>query len=302
MLFHSVKALVGRTPLVELRRTQPPGVRILGKLEMLNPGGSVKDRVALAMLEAASPPPGTVIIEATSGNTGIGLALVCAMMDLECIIVMPDSMSAERVSLIEAYGGRVVLTPGADGMTGAIAKAHALAAEIPQCMIADQFRNPANPMAHYAATGPEIWEDTGGNIDIFVAGVGTGGTLTGVGRYLKERNPGIQIVAVEPAASPLLSQGHSGSHGIQGIGPNFVPAVLDRSLIDAVIPVSVEAARQATQLLAQREGILAGISSGAALHAAIQIAQQSENAGKTIGVLLPDSGERYLSTDLFRDR
>lgn len=305
-IYPSVEALIGGTPLLALERLyQSQGLKaqVLAKLERSNPGGSAKDRVALAMIEDAENrgilKPGATIIEPTSGNTGIGLSLVAAVRGYKAIIVMPDSMSIERQKLMSAYGAQLVLTPGAEGMSGAIAKAEALAKEIPGSFIAGQFENPANAKAHYATTGPEIWADTEGNVDIFVAGVGTGGTITGAGRYLKEKNPSIAVVAVEPAASPLLSEGKAGPHGLQGIGANFIPQVLDTGIYDKVMPVTQEQAHVAGRLLAHKEGILAGISSGAALHAALELAKQEENSGKTIVVLLPDTGDRYLSTELF---
>lgn len=303
-IYRSAEQLIGHTPLLELTSIgQGFDARILAKLECYNPAGSAKDRVALAMINDAEQrgllKPGAVIIEPTSGNTGLGLACIASIRGYRCIIVMPDSMSRERQLLMSAYGAEVVLTPGADGMSGAIRKAEALAREIPHSFIPSQFDNPANPAAHYNTTGPEIWADTDGAVDILVAGVGTGGTITGVGRYLKERNPAIQIVAVEPAGSPMLSGGKAGPHGIQGIGANFIPEILDRSLIDEVIPVTEDQSYSASKLLARREGILAGISSGAALHAAMILAQRPENTGKTIVTILPDTGERYLSTDLF---
>ena len=300
-IYRSAEQLIGHTPLLELTSIgQGFDARILAKLECYNPAGSAKDRVALAMINDAEQrgllKPGAVIIEPTSGNTGLGLACIASIRGYRCIIVMPDSMSRERQLLMSAYGAEVVLTPGADGMSGAIRKAEALAREIPHSFIPSQFDNPANPAAHYNTTGPEIWADTDGAVDILVAGVGT---ITGVGRYLKERNPAIQIVAVEPAGSPMLSGGKAGPHGIQGIGANFIPEILDRSLIDEVIPVTEDQSYSASKLLARREGILAGISSGAALHAAMILAQRPENTGKTIVTILPDTGERYLSTDLF---
>ena len=305
-IYTSVAQLVGHTPLLELgnlRRENNLPARLLVKLESRNPGGSAKDRVALAMIEAAEQSgelkQGGVIIEPTSGNTGIGIACMAAARGYRAIIVMPDSMSLERQKLMTAYGADLVLTPGAEGMTGAIEKAQALKKLYPGSIIAGQFDNPANPAAHYGSTGPEIWEDTDGTVDIFVAGVGTGGTVTGVGRYLKEKNPALRVVAVEPADSPLLSGGKAGAHGLQGIGANFIPSVLDRQVYDEVIPVSQQQAYFAARLLGRAEGVLAGISSGAALYAGLQLAQKEENAGKTIVVLLPDTGERYLSTDLF---
>ena len=306
-IYSSAQQLVGKTPILHLQNIQKEkalAARLLVKLELFNPGGSVKDRVALAMIRDAENrgllTPGGTIIEPTSGNTGIGLAAMAAIQGYRAIIVMPDSMSVERQLLMQAYGAQVVLTPGQLGMTGAIKKAKELAQEIPGSFIPDQFCNPANAEAHFHTTGPEIWQDTDGNIDIFVAGVGTGGTVTGVGSYLKSQNPNVQIVAVEPAGSPLLSGGKAGPHGLQGIGANFIPDVLDQRVIDSVITVTEEEAYAAAQLLGKREGILAGISSGAALHAAISLAQKPENAGKTIVALLPDTGDRYLSTALFQ--
>ena len=305
-VYRSVEQLIGHTPLVELGRVMKKeglSARLLAKLEMRNPAGSVKDRVAKAMLDDAEEKgllkPGAVIIEPTSGNTGIGLALMATLRGYKSIIVMPDSMSVERQKLMAAYGAEVVLTPGAEGMTGAIAKAKEIAQATPGSFIPGQFENPANAMAHYRTTGPEIWADTDGNVDIFVAGVGTGGTVTGVGRYLKEQDPAVKIVAVEPNDSPLLSGGKAGSHGIQGIGANFIPEVLDIGIYDQVIPVKTEDAYEMGRLLGRTEGILAGISAGAALWAAAQLAALEENQGKTIVALLPDSGERYLSTPLF---
>ncbi len=303
MIYTSADQLIGNTPLLELTHIETQ-TKILAKLEYLNPAGSVKDRVALAMINDAEEKgllvPGSVIIEPTSGNTGIGLACVAAARGYQTIIVMPDSMSIERQQIMKAYGATVVLTPGIEGMSGAIRKAEDIAAQTPNSFLAGQFTNPANPQAHYDTTGPELWRDTDGKIDIFVAGVGTGGTITGTGRYLKEKNPDIRIVAVEPAASPLLSGGTAGSHGLQGIGANFVPDILDTSVYDEVIPVTEEQAYAAARLLGAREGILVGISSGAALHAALAVAARPENEGKTIAVLLPDTGDRYLSTPLFK--
>ena len=302
-IYTSAEQLIGNTPLLEL--THIPGLRarVLAKLERFNPGGSAKDRAAVAMLNDAEEkgllPPGGTVIEPTSGNTGIGLALVAALRGYKAIIVMPDSMSIERQKLMTAYGAELVLTPGAEGMTGAIARAEALRASIPGSIIAGQFENPANAQAHFDTTGPEIWRDTDGNVDIFVAGVGTGGTVTGVGRYLKQQDPRIRVVAAEPAASPLLSGGKAGAHGLQGMGANFIPAVLDRKVYDAVMAVTEDQAYAAARLMARKEGILVGISSGAALHAALELAAKPENAGKTLVVLLPDTGERYLSTELF---
>ena len=306
-IYTSISQLVGNTPLLRLcQLEQAAGTtcKILAKLERFNPAGSAKDRIALSMIEAAEKDgsllPGGTIIEPTSGNTGIGLAALAAARGYRCIIVMPDSMSVERQQLMVAYGAQLVLTPGSLGMQGAIEKAKTLSMEIPGSIIAGQFDNPANPAAHRAATGPEIWNDTDGDVDIFVAGIGTGGTVTGVGEYLKERKPNIQIVGVEPAKSPLLTQGFAGSHGIQGIGANFVPKVLDTSLLDEVIPVTEEEAYAAGRQIASKEGILVGISSGAALSAALTLAKRPENANKTIVVLLPDTGERYLSTAMFQ--
>lgn len=302
----SILDLVGHTPLLELNnyacRHDLP-VRLLAKLEGMNPAGSAKDRVAANMIrraeEAGTLRPGGTIIEPTSGNTGIGLAAIGAAKGYRVILTMPETMSMERRALIAAYGAEIVLTPGAEGMQGAVARAEALHASTPGSILAGQFDNPANPEAHERTTGPEIWEDTEGTVDIFVAGVGTGGTISGVGRYLKARKPSVQVVAVEPAASPLLSQGYAGPHGLQGIGANFVPENLDRDLVDEIITVWEEDAYAAGRELARREGILAGITSGAALWAAAQVAARPENRGKTIVVLLPDSGERYLSTPLF---
>ena len=300
-IYSSAEQLIGATPLLELHFDTP--ARILAKLESFNPGGSAKDRVAKAMIDEAEKQgllkPGSAIIEPTSGNTGIGLALLAAVRGYRAIIVMPDSMSIERRKLMAAYGAEVVLTPGALGMTGAIAKARELAAQIEGSFIPDQFANPANAKAHLATTGPEIWADTDGNVDIFVAGVGTGGTVTGVGEFLKQKNPAVKIVAVEPAASPLLSGGKAGPHGLQGIGANFVPAVLNTAVYDEVIPVTEAEAYAAGRMLGATQGILAGISSGAALHGALTLARRPENAGRTIVVLLPDTGDRYLSTELF---
>lgn len=305
-IYKSAEALIGGTPLVEISRFSEKlnlKARLLAKVESRNPGGSAKDRVAMAMLldaeEKGLLQPGSTIIEPTSGNTGIGLALMATLRGYKSIIVMPDSMSVERQKLMAAYGAEVVLTPGAEGMTGAIAKAKEIAQATPGSFIPGQFENPANAMAHYRTTGPEIWADTDGNVDIFVAGVGTGGTVTGVGRYLKEQDPAVKIVAVEPYDSPLLSGGKAGSHGIQGIGANFIPEVLDIGIYDQVIPVKTEDAYEMGRLLGRTEGILAGISAGAALWAAAQLAALEENQGKTIVALLPDSGERYLSTPLF---
>lgn len=298
--------LIGSTPLLETVHYSTEhelGARILAKLEYLNPAGSVKDRAALYMINDAEKSgrlkPGATIIEPTSGNTGIGLAAVAASRGYRVILTMPDTMSVERRTLLGAYGAELVLTDGKLGMAGAIEKANELAASTPGSIIAGQFGNPANPMAHYETTAPEIYADTDGKVDIFVAGVGTGGTLTGIGRYLKEKNPDIRVVAVEPAASPLLSEGKAGAHGLQGIGANFVPSILDTSLIDEIVKVTENEAYDAARALARTEGILTGISSGAALHAATVLARRSENIGKNIVVLLPDTGDRYLSTALF---
>lgn len=305
-IYASAQQMIGHTPLMEacaVEKELALEARLLLKLEGFNPGGSAKDRVGLAMINDAEKrgvlKPGAVIIEPTSGNTGIGLACVAAARGYRVIIVMPDSMSMERRQLLAAYGAELVLTPGALGMKGAIEKANELAAKTPGSFIPGQFENPANAQAHYETTGPEIYTDTDKNVDIFVAGVGTGGTITGAGRYLKEKNPDVRIVAVEPAASPLLSQGKAGQHGLQGIGANFVPAVLDRSVIDEIVPVTEEEAYAAGRMLGKREGILVGISSGACLHAAIQLAKREENRGKTIVALMPDAGDRYLSTPMF---
>ena len=302
----SMEQLIGGTPLLALKHIEKSSAlegKLLAKLEFYNPAGSVKDRVALQMLQSAKAAgkltPDSVIIEPTSGNTGIGLCAVAAAWELRCIIVMPDTMSIERQLLMKAYGAEVVLTPGKDGMAGAIAKAESLAAEIPHSFIPGQFSNPENPLAHYCTTGPEIWADTNGKIDIFVAGAGTGGTVSGVGKYLKEQNPNIRIVAAEPARSPVLSGGMAGAHGIQGIGAGFVPEILDRTVIDEVMIVTDEAAYDAAKLCAKTEGILIGISAGCALHAAIELSKRPENKGKTIVTLFPDSGERYLSTGLY---
>ena len=307
-IYTSAAGLIGRTPLLELTNLEKKyglKARILAKLEYLNPAGSVKDRIALAMIEDAEKKglltPQSVIIEPTSGNTGIGLASVAAARGYRIIIVMPDSMSVERRQLMKAYGAELVLTPGAQGMKGAIAKADELAAEIPHSFIPGQFDNPANPEAHYTTTGPEIWEDTDGTVDAFVAGVGTGGTITGIGRYLREKNSAVRIVAVEPKTSAVLSTGVAGKHGIQGIGAGFVPAVLDTGVYDEIIPVADEDAFATGRLVGKNEGVLVGISSGAAVWAALQLAQRPEMAGKTIVVLLPDTGDRYLSGPMFAE-
>ncbi len=306
-IYTSVAQLIGRTPLLEIcnmEKADSLKARVLVKLEGCNPAGSAKDRVALSMiLDAESKgilKPGSVIIEPTSGNTGIGLCSVASARGYKCIIVMPDSMSMERRLLMTAFGGELVLTPGKEGMTGAIAKAEELAKQYPGSFIAGQFENPANPEAHYRTTGPEIWEDTAGEVDIFVAGIGTGGTITGTGRFLKEKNPHVKIIGAEPADSPLLTQGHAGPHGIQGIGANFVPEILDRALLDDVVTVTTEEAYAAGRRLGREEGVLAGISAGAALHVALELARKEENAGKTIVALLPDSGERYLTTPMYQ--
>ena len=296
----SATNLIGNTPLLQYDNEF---CTILCKIESKNPGGSVKDRVALYMIEEAEKQgllsADTQIIEATSGNTGIGLCAIAAAKGYPMTIVMPDTMSVERRMLMAAYGAKVVLSPGCDGMSGAIAVADKLAKEAGKAFIPGQFTNPANPKAHYETTGPEIWRDTDGNVDIFVAGIGTGGTITGVGRYLKEQNAGVQIVGVEPAKSAVLSGGEKGSHGIQGIGAGFIPEVLDRNILDEVIPVADEAAMETARHYAKSQGVLVGISSGAALWAALQLAKRPANAGKTIVTLLPDSGERYLSTGLY---
>ena len=305
-IYTSVEQLIGGTPLLELSNLEKQlglKAKLLAKLEYLNPAGSAKDRIGLAMIDEAEKAgklrPGSVIIEPTSGNTGIGLASVGAARGYRVVIVMPDTMSRERRVLMKAYGAELVLTDGAKGMTGAIEKAEELAASTPGSFIAGQFVNPANAEAHYRTTGPEIWNDTDGSVDVFVAGVGTGGTITGVGRYLKEQKPSVKVVAVEPAGSPVLSGGKPGAHGLQGIGAGFVPKVLDTGVYDEVICVENEEAYEAGRMLGKREGVLVGISSGAALHAAIELAGREENAGKTIVVLLPDTGDRYLSTALF---
>ena len=307
-IFTSADQLIGKTPLLELvhiEKSEGLEAKVLGKLEYFNPAGSVKDRIAKAMIDDAEQKgllkPGSVIIEPTSGNTGIGLASVAAARGYRIIIVMPETMSVERRQLMKAYGAELVLTDGTKGMKGAIAKADELAKEIPNSFIPGQFVNPANPAVHKATTGPEIWEDTDGKVDIFVAGVGTGGTVTGVGEYLKSRNPHVKVVAVEPAASPVLSKGVSGSHKIQGIGAGFVPDVLDTQVYDEIIPVENDDAFATGKLIGKKEGVLVGISSGAAVWAAIQLAKRPENKGKTIVALLPDTGDRYLSTPLFAD-
>ena len=305
-IYQSALDLIGKTPLLQLKLTERKydlSARLLAKLEFMNPGGSVKDRAALSMIldgeRRGLLKPGGVIIEPTSGNTGIGLAWVAASRGYRTVIVMPDSMSVERQKLMVAYGADLIRTPGSLGMQGAVEKARELALQIPNSWIPDQFSNPANPAAHVATTGPEIWEATQGQVDIFVAGVGTGGTVTGVGSYLKQQNPKLQVVAVEPAASALLSGGKAGPHGIMGIGANFVPEILDRTLIDEIVPVTEQQAYEAARALGQDEGLLVGISSGAALYAARQIGARPGNKGKTVVVLLPDTGELYLSTPMF---
>ena len=307
-IYTSADQLIGHTPLLELTHIENAEnleAKILAKLEYFNPAGSVKDRIARAMIDDAEATgklkPGSVIIEPTSGNTGIGLASVAAARGYRIIIVMPETMSAERRQLMKAYGAELVLTDGAKGMKGAIAKADELAQEIPNSFVPGQFVNPANPDAHKRTTGPEIWEDTDGKVDIFVAGVGTGGTVTGVGEYLKSQNPNVKVVAVEPASSPVLSKGTAGAHKIQGIGAGFVPDVLNTKVYDEIIPVTNEDAFATGKLVGHKEGVLVGISSGAAIWAAIQLAKRPENKGKTIVALLPDTGDRYLSTPLFAD-
>lgn len=307
-IYRSVSELTGHTPLMELRNIEDDNrlcARVLAKLEMFNPSGSAKDRVAKAMLDDAEAKgllsAGGTVIEPTSGNTGIGLAAIGAARGYRVIIVMPDSMSVERRLLMTAYGAELVLTEGKKGMAGAVEKAEELKNSIPGALILGQFSNPANPAAHRVTTGPEIWDDTDGKIDIFVAGVGTGGTLSGVGQYLKSRKRSVKIVAVEPETSPLLSKGYAGAHGLQGIGANFIPETLDRGIYDEVITVSDEQSYDAGRTLAAREGILAGITSGAALHAAIELAKRPENAGKCIVALMPDTGERYLSSPMFKE-
>ena len=301
----TVADLIGGTPLVRINRIAGDDVDVVAKVEAFNPASSVKDRIARSIIDAAEASgalaPGGTIVEATSGNTGIGLAVVAATRGYRTIIVMPDTMSMERRLLMSAYGAELVLTPGAQGMAGSIAKAEELAREIPNAFLPRQFDNPANADAHRTTTGPEIWADTDGQVDVFVAGVGTGGTITGTGEYLKAQNPHLKVVAVEPAASPLLSKGMAGPHGLQGIGANFVPSVLNTEIYDEIIPVTEADAYAAGRALGRREGVLAGISSGAALWAAIQLAKRPENQGKTIVVLLPDTGDRYLSTPMFQD-
>lgn len=307
-VYESVDQLVGHTPLLELKRVEEAhgvSARILGKLEYFNPAGSIKDRIAKAMIDDAEAAgilkPGATIIEPTSGNTGIGLASIAAARGYQLILTMPETMSVERRNLIKAYGAKIVLTDGAKGMTGAIEKANELAAEIEGSFIPGQFINPANPAIHKATTGPEIWQDTDGTVDILVAGVGTGGTLTGIGQYLKEQNPKVKLVAVEPSDSPILSEGRAGSHKIQGIGAGFVPEVLDTTLYDEVITVESDDAFAIGREIGREEGVLVGISSGAAVWAALELAKRPENEGKTIVAILPDTGERYLSTPMFAD-
>lgn len=307
-IYTSMDQMIGRTPLLELCRIQQQlglDARVLAKLEYLNPAGSVKDRAALSMIRDAEQKgllkEGSVIVEPTSGNTGIGLAAVAAARGYRVVIVMPETMSLERRQLMRAYGAELVLTEGSKGMSGAVEKAQQLVQQIPGAFLAGQFTNPANPQAHFETTGPEIWQDTEGHVDVFVAGVGTGGTITGVGRYLKSQDPAVRIVGVEPAASPLLSKGTAGPHKIQGIGANFVPQVLDTAIYDELLAVTDQDAFAAGRLMARTEGVLVGISSGAALWAAVELAKRPENRGKTIVTLLPDTGDRYLSTGMFGD-
>ena len=305
-VYNSITELAGGTPLLKLNRIAKEkelDFNLYGKLELFNPAGSAKDRVGLAMILDAEAKgllkPGATIIEPTSGNTGIGLAMTAMARGYNIILTMPDTMSVERRNLLAAYGAQVVLTPGAEGMKGSIAKAEELAAQIPGSFIPGQFDNPANPDVHYRTTGPEIWNDLDGKVDVFVAGAGTGGTITGVGRYLKEKNPDVKIIAVEPASSPLLSKGQAGPHGLQGIGANFVPSILDLNVIDEIITVTEEDAYAAGRLMAAKEGVLVGITSGAALHAAMEAGSRPENQGKNVVAFLPDTGERYLSTPMF---
>lgn len=307
-IYKGVSEIIGKTPLVEVTNVEKAhnlNAKVLVKIEYRNPAGSVKDRAALYMIKDAEEKgllkEGSVIIEPTSGNTGIGLAALAAAKGYRVILTMPETMSVERRNILKAYGAEIVLTPGSEGMKGAVEKAESLAKEIDGAFIPGQFENPANAQAHYETTGPEIWEDTDGEVDIFVAGVGTGGTITGTGRYLKEKNPGIKVVAVEPDASPVLSEGRAGAHKIQGIGANFVPSLLDTNIYDEIIRVENEDAFTASKELTKKEGILTGISSGAALHAGLELAKRPENEGKTIVVLLPDSGDRYYSTPLFTE-
>ena len=307
-VYKAISDLIGNTPLVELTHIEEKEgleASVVAKVEFFNPAGSVKDRIAKKMIEDAEKKglikPGATLIEPTSGNTGIGIASVAAAKGYKAIMTMPETMSVERRNLLKAYGAKVVLTDGKTGMKGAIAKAKELAATIPNSFIPSQFENPSNPQAHYESTGPEIWKDTEGKVDIFVAGVGTGGTVSGTGKYLKDQNPNVKVIAVEPATSPVLSEGHAGPHGIQGIGAGFVPNTLDTSVYDEVFTVTNEQAYETGRLIAHNEGMLVGISSGAATYAAIQIAKRPENKGKTIVVLLPDTGERYLSTPMFAE-
>lgn len=307
-VYKAISDLIGNTPLVELTHIEEKeglDSRVVAKVEFFNPAGSVKDRIAKKMIEDAEKAgkikPGATLIEPTSGNTGIGIASVAAAKGYKAIMTMPETMSVERRNLLKAYGAKVVLTDGKTGMKGAIAKAKELAATIPNSFIPSQFENPSNPQAHYESTGPEIWKDTEGKVDIFVAGVGTGGTVSGTGKYLKDQNPNVKVIAVEPATSPVLSQGYAGPHGIQGIGAGFVPNTLDTSVYDEVFTVTNEQAYETGRLIAHNEGMLVGVSSGAATYAAIQIAKRPENKGKTIVVLLPDTGERYLSTPMFAE-
>lgn len=307
-VYKAISDLIGNTPLVELTHIEEKeglDASVVAKVEFFNPAGSVKDRIAKKMIEDAEKAgkikPGATLIEPTSGNTGIGIASVAAAKGYKAIMTMPETMSVERRNLLKAYGAKVVLTDGKAGMKGAIAKAKELAATIPNSFIPSQFENPSNPQAHYESTGPEIWKDTEGKVDIFVAGVGTGGTVSGTGKYLKDQNPNVKVIAVEPATSPVLSEGHAGPHGIQGIGAGFVPNTLDTSVYDEVFTVTNEQAYETGRLIAHNEGMLVGISSGAATYAAIQIAKRPENKGKTIVVLLPDTGERYLSTPMFAE-
>lgn len=307
-VYKAISDLIGNTPLVELTHIEEKeglDSRVVAKVEFFNPAGSVKDRIAKKMIEDAEKAgkikPGATLIEPTSGNTGIGIASVAAAKGYKAIMTMPETMSVERRNLLKAYGAKVVLTDGKTGMKGAIAKAKELAATIPNSFIPSQFENPSNPQAHYESTGPEIWKDTEGKVDIFVAGVGTGGTVSGTGKYLKDQNPNVKVIAVEPATSPVLSQGYAGPHGIQGIGAGFVPNTLDTSVYDEVFTVTNEQAYETGRLIAHNEGMLVGISSGAATYAAIQIAKRPENKGETIVVLLPDTGERYLSTPMFAE-
>lgn len=308
-VYKAISDLIGNTPLVELTHIEEKeglDSRVVAKVEFFNPAGSVKDRIAKKMIEDAEKKgvikPGATLIEPTSGNTGIGIASVAAAKGYKAIMTMPETMSVERRNLLKAYGAKVVLTDGKAGMKGAIAKAKELAATIPNSFIPSQFENPSNPQAHYESTGPEIWKDTEGKVDIFVAGVGTGGTVSGTGKYLKDQNPNVKVIAVEPATSPVLSQDYAGPHGIQGIGAGFVPNTLDTSVYDEVFTVTNEQAYETGRLIAHNEGMLVGISSGAATYAAIQIAKRPENKGKTIVVLLPDTGERYLSTPMFAEQ